>query len=392
MTTVLTPDEARAFLVSHHGLARRTLPRGAAGVRALLEGRRCIQLDPLDPWGTNADLVAFARIDGLRRGDVHRHLHPGRGKPGFAFEHFAKERCLLPARAFPQYREQAAETPWWRLGERVRRVPAHVLDAVLAEVRERGPLTADAMTDHGAVEPLNWDGWVGTKRLASMALEILWTRCQVVVAGRDRRGQRIYDVPERALGEASAEPSSGPFERWALLERIEAAGLLTRAAGPLWSMLSSTRTSSLPDALVAEGLAEDVRVEGAPRRYLAPKGFADRPRAKPDDRMRLLAPLDPLLWDRALVLNAFGFEYAWEVYKPASERRFGWYVCPLLHRGRLVGRIEGAVKGTTLVVTNIWREANTTLDEDALGAMLERHAESCGADLVKRPKRVRVAG
>src|SRR5512143_2081288 len=102
--TVLTPAEARAWLVGHHALAASELPRGADGVHALISRLRCIQLDPLDPMGTNADLVALARVDGIAKGDVYRHL-----LPGHAFEHFAKERCLLPASAFPWYRAELAD-------------------------------------------------------------------------------------------------------------------------------------------------------------------------------------------------------------------------------------------------------------------------------------------
>ena len=87
--TVLTRAEARRWLIGHLGLAQLQPLPGAAGVRALLQELRCIQLDPLDPMGTNADLVALARVDGIARGDVYRHL-----LPGHAFEHYAKERCL----------------------------------------------------------------------------------------------------------------------------------------------------------------------------------------------------------------------------------------------------------------------------------------------------------
>ena len=82
MATVLSPEEARAYLVGHHGLRATLKPGGAAGVRALLTRLRCIQLDPLDVLGTNADLVVLARVDGISRGDVYRSL-----MPGFAFEH-----------------------------------------------------------------------------------------------------------------------------------------------------------------------------------------------------------------------------------------------------------------------------------------------------------------
>ncbi len=375
MTRVLSRDEARRYLVQHLGLAR-TSERGAAGVRRVLDALRCIQLDPLDAIGTNADLVVLARVDGVAKGDVYRAT-----LPRHAFEHFAKERCLLPARAFPQYRDRALETPWWRLGERVKRVPPAVVEEVEREVAARGPISAAELADRGSVEPLDWQGWKGTGRMTTMALEILWTRCRVVVAGRTPTGEKLYDVPSRALPDHH-DGAAERFERWALLERVAAAGLLARAGGACWSMLGEVRESSLPDELIEEGVLEEVRVEGSSRPYLAHAGLR-APRRRDDGRMRILGPLDPLLWDRKLVSQAFGFDYVWEVYKPASERRWGWYVCPLLHEGRLVGRIEARVAKGALVVEKVWREPERTLDEDALSQALERHATALGVDTVR---------
>jgi uncharacterized protein YcaQ len=372
-------EEARDFLVGHHGVRGQRLPKGAAGVRALLAQLRCIQLDPLDVIGTNADLVALARVDGIARGDVYRHL-----LPGHAFEHFAKERCLLPAAAFPYYRDHAAEAPWWRLSVRLQRLPPGVVEKVLEEVRARGPISAAELTHHGHVEALDWSGWKGTGRATSMALEVLWTRCQIVVCGRGPKG-KLYDAPERALPQVARAPS-GDFHRWALLERVEAAGLLARASGAIWSMLWETRTSPLPDQLVAEGLIEEVRLPGSPRTYLAPRGFRDRRHGRADDRMRILGPLDPLLWDRELVRRAFGFDYVWEVYKPLKLRRWGWYVVPLLQRGQLVGRLEASVQKHSLRVKKVWPEPGRALDRDALVAALERHALACGAQKLKLPR------
>lgn len=357
----------------------RTSARGAAGVRRTLEALRSVQLDPLDAIGTNADLVMLARVDSIARGDVYRAT-----LPRYAFEHFAKERCLLPAAAFPQYRERSLETPWWRLRDRYERVDPGVLDAVLREVRERGPIGAAALADHGAVEPLDWSGWKGTGRMTTMALEILWTRCQVVVAGRTRDGGKLYDVPERALPDHHDAPAE-PFERWALLDRVRAAGLLARAGGAHWSSLAPVRASRVPDELIEEGVLEQVCIEGARRPYLAPAGLP-APRTRDDGRMRILGPLDPLLWDRKLVKEVFGFDYVWEVYNPKAERRFGWYVCPLLHRGRLVGRLEARIDGRAMIVERLWTEEGETLEEDALDAALERHAIACGADVVRRER------
>ncbi len=382
----VSPDEARRALVGHLGLRAVTLPPGAAGVRALLTELRCIQLDPLDRIGTNADLVALARLDGLARGDVYRFAYPGH-----AFEHFAKERCLLPASAFPHYRDQAAQTPWWRLGDRLRRLPEGVLERVLDEVRAVGPVTAGALEDHGTVEPIDWSGWKGTRRATSMALEVLWTRCRVVVCGRSADG-KLFDVPERALPEHAHQPPIRPthgdaseaFARWALVERAHAAGLLSMAAGPWWSMLTAWRTTDLPRRLVAEGALVEVEVTGAKRRYLAPPRLFDRAFPDDDGRMRVLGPLDPLIWDRALVRHVFGFDYVWEVYKPAAKRRWGWYVCPLLHDGRLVGRFEAHMEGADLVVDGLWREQGAAFDERAFRDALDRHQAAC-APVAQRP-------
>lgn len=377
----LSRDDAARFLVSHHRLATTTL-KGASGVRKLLLQLRCIQLDPLDPIGTNADLVALARVDDIARGDVYRHLYPHH-----AFEHWAKERCLLPAYAFPYYRDHAAaQTPWWRLNERLKRLPAGVLEKVLDEIREVGPATVDDLTHHGAVEPMDWSGWKGTGRATSMALEVLWTRCQIVVCGRASRNAKVYDVPERALPDY-ADAAGGDFDRWAVLERVEAAGLLSRAGGATWSMLSGVRTTGLIDEMIERGELAEVMIEGTSRRYLAPAGFRKRRITKTDDRLRILGPLDPLIWDRDLIKNVFGFDYVWEVYKPAPQRRWGWYVCPLLHRGRFVGRIEAVIEKNALVVKKVWSEGDL-LERDALDAALARHAAACGVTRVKMPRRI----
>jgi len=89
--------------------------------------------------------------------------------------------------------------------------------------------------------------------------------------------------------------------------------------------------------------------------------------------MRILGPLDSLIWDRKLVEHAFGFEYIREVYKPADQRRWGYYVCPILHRGQLVGRFEGRVVQGKLEVLGLWKEAGRRCDMRTWKTTLARH-------------------
>ncbi len=355
----LSLDEARVGLLTALDLWRDA----PADMPAALERRGCVQLDPLDPLGANADLVMMARHD-VGEGDFFDGVFPGH-----AFEHFAKERCVLPASAFPAYRDQAIETPWWRQAERAQRISAAQLDAVEAEVRERGPLPVSALSDHGRVEPIDWSGWKGTGKAATMAAEMLWLRCRLVVCGRAGRS-KVVDVPERALPGVASAPSAEPFGRWALRHRVRSMGLLPTASGPWWGQLRDERRA-LSAALVEEGLLVEVELPGTRRRWLAEPSFGATPPPPPDDRMRLLGPLDPLLWDRDLVRLLFGFDYVWEVYKPAAQRRWGWYVVPLLHRGRLVGRFEGRRGPEGIEVLGSWPEEG--FDDDAFRVALGRH-------------------
>ena len=142
----LADDEARRWLLHATGLdgARTSLD-------GLLDRLRCIQLDPLDPIGCNADLVAMARTD-AHEGELFAHLWPG--GESRAFEHYAKERCLLPPSAFPAYRALVADRPTWRQTRRMQRLTEAQLEAVEAEVHDRGPIAVSDLGDHGRVDPL----------------------------------------------------------------------------------------------------------------------------------------------------------------------------------------------------------------------------------------------
>lgn len=345
---VLSVERARAVLLGGTDLAAPPPRAGLDGALAVLERLGCVQLDPIDRFGSNADLVLHARVDGLRRADWGR---LGRDR---AFEHVFKERCLLPASLFPAVREHMPESPWWRTTERLRRLDEVLLTDVLAEVGERGPVAATELSDRGRVDPLDWNGWQGTGRAAHMALEVLWTRCRVVSSGRNRAGKRLYDLPSRALPTWHDRPAPDPAR--ALLEaRVRAAALLPARAGPWWTALEDQRDGPALAGLVQEGRVVPVTIEGSRRRWYSTPEHLDREPAEPDDRLRMIGPLDPLVWDRDLVRDVFGLDYVWEVYKPQSARKYGYYVVPLLHRGHTVGLFEGERRGLGRVeVTTCW--------------------------------------
>ena len=367
MAEQISMETARRIMLRAAALDGTVFSAGLSGVAEVLERLGEVQLDPIDRVGTSPDLVFHARVAGLSRGDWSRTM------PGGAFEHFAKERCLLPARRFPDWRSHTAQAPWWRLPERLKRLDKGTLDDVLAELKHRGPLTAQAFSDHGRVRPVDWSGWTGTGKAATMALEVLWTRCEVVVAGRGPGNVRVYDLPQRALPAWFDQPP-GDFFVDGVMQRVATIGMLRTAGGPQWSALSAFRKDPRLDELTAAGALVHVQVPGSRRVWLTTRDQLDAARVpiEHDDHMRVLAPLDPLLWDRDLVKLAFGFDYVWEVYKPADKRIWGYYVCPLLHRGELVGRVEAVRRDGGVVLDNVWWEEGQEPRPRLLDAALAR--------------------
>jgi uncharacterized protein YcaQ len=148
-------------------------------------------------------------------------------------------------------------------------------------------------------------------------------------------------------------------------------------AGPWWSTLPGVRTGELPARLVASGDLSAVQLRGSNTVYLAPSDWRERygdADHTDDGNVRILAPLDPILWNRKLVQHVFEFEYVWEVYQPKAKRVWGYYVCPLLREGQLVGRFEGRVENGELQQLGLWKESERW-DESAWSDAFDAHAE-----------------
>jgi uncharacterized protein YcaQ len=256
---------------------------------------------------------------------------------------------------------------------------------VLDEIRERGPLGSRHF-DGAARKGEMW-GWKPAKRM----LDLLWNHGELVVAGR-QGFQRLYDLPERVLPPAildAPSPSEPERLRELALRAVRARGALTDAGVvEHWRLRGGTaRVRPAIDGLVADGILErlDVADGGAPV-LVAAGTELDRP--APTAPV-LVSPFDNLLWDRPFARRVLGFDHLIEVYKPAPERRFGYYVLPFLRGDSIVGRadVKSERASGTLVVRAFHREpgvrASAALD-DALDRALDRLRRVIGLETVLR--------
>jgi uncharacterized protein YcaQ len=397
-TETVNRAAARRFLVRRHLLAPpRTLPAEAGSVRRVFERLGSLQFDPLDVTGRNHDLALAARIDGYRRAWTDAALYDERS----LYETYNKMFSLVPTE----------HLPWYRVAWDVSRADhessvfqehAELVTELLDRIDRDGPLSPTDIEPRAAIE---WS-WRPTNQVRAI-LEALADAGVLGIARRDRN-RRVYDRVERLFPEALlAERLDPDVQRtFKLRSRVQAHGLLPRRGGAyeLWygtGPKPADRDRRM-DALIDGGevvpiAVEDVRGE----RVILGSEVADLEAAtasiaagEPDaGGVAFLAPLDPLAWDRELLRGLFDFDYVWEVYVPATKRRWGYYVLPLLWGDRLVGRIEPRIerKTASLTVVDLWWEPgfDPLADErfvDDLAAALLAHGRFLDATRVVWPR------
>jgi len=359
-----SPQEARLFQLFAVGLHGKSYPPGEEGIRRCFRDLRGVQLDPLPVLGRNHDLVIQARVDGTHPGQFLDLVHRER----IGFEYWDKVLCAIPIAEFPYTRAlMAAGGDRWeqRREERLSREHPGAVEAVYEAVREHGPLSGAELRKLSVAQGTH-RAWKAT-RAANGALEVLWNRGRLSVAYRVHY-RRYFDLAERAIPKGLLSrpvPSLEDFREYLLLKRVEMVGLLPAGGdAEVWAFLRSARKEGLPERLVAEGKLSLVQVEGIRTPFYAPpdagRRLAEAERLPLADRARFLAPLDPFLWGRGVLKKLWGFEYVWEVYKRPADRRWGYYVLPVLFRDRFVARFDGRfdAKSKTLHVLGYWEEPN----------------------------------
>jgi len=367
----ITADEARRAALRAQGLLGRD-PNG--GVDGLLRRVGAVQLDTISVLARSHELVAYARLGGAGRTTVEQAYW---GQPARAFEYYAHANCVLPIEAWPFF---AFRRRQWRKRP-MRGLSARVLGKVRARLRD-GPVTASdlggARKDGGG-----WWNWSESKH----AIEMLYHRGEAVCTSR-RGWKRIYDLPERALSSRMLgdEPSDADCFRYLVRCAGRALGVGTRRDIANYFRLTTKPVGSPPDAhalldaAIADSGLVPVNVEGWRETAFAdPAALASL--AREQHRVTLLSPFDSMVWERERTERLFGFTFSLEAYVPKAKRAHGYFTMPLLADGRLVGRVDPARDGKTLVVRKL-----TLDDQSAVSAMasaLREAASWVGCDRVR---------
>lgn len=292
------------------------------------------QIDSVNVLARAHYLPAFSRLGAYDRALLDAAAW-GRPSERRLFEFWAHEASLLPLELYPLLRWRMARADRGEAGYKGLRLLATERRgeamAILDRLRAEGPMAA---SDLDSGRPGWWE-WSEPKRI----LEWLFYAGHVTTRTRRNSFERVYDITERVIPPAILAlptPDEATAHR-ALVERsARALGIATEAELRDYFRLGVAETRAAVADLVEAGTLLPVAVPGWPRAYLHAE--AERPRRI--KAAALLAPFDPLVWERTRTERLFGFRYRIEIYVPAELRQHGYYVLPFLFGERLAARVD----------------------------------------------------
>ena len=305
-----------------------------------------VQLDSINYVERAHHLTLSSRLQQYKREHFARLLERDRS----LFEHWTHDASAVPTEWFAHWKPRFARAAariragrWW--GERLGGEPDKIIDAVRARISAEGPLRSQDF-EHERGQSSAWWGWKPQKA----ALEYLWHTGELLVVRREKF-QKVYDLTERVLPELHPAPAPPEEEHteWACSTALERLVVATpKELAEFWASIDPARAKAWCERVVREGrivpvLVEPLEDDGSkPRPAYALPDWERRLRRQPEppQMTRLLSPFDPVLRDRARALRLFGFDYRFEAFVPAPQRKFGYYVLPVLEGERLVGRVD----------------------------------------------------
>ena len=390
MTPVLPNAAARRLFLHLHGLGEVPAgPAKGADLAALIARIGFVQVDSIPTVERAHHMILAARRPAYRPPALKRLLERDRA----LFEHWTHDASILPVALFPVWQLRFARDAdrlrdnwkrWFRDGYEAQ------FDTILNRIARDGPVTSSDVGEGEARGRGGWWDWHPSKT----ALEWLWRTGQLQITRRDGF-QKVYDLTERVIPQAHRLPCP-PVDvavDWACSSALDRLGFATPGEiCAYWNVVTPQEARDWCKAELAAGRITEIAVEGADgsrRHSLARPDVAARAAdaPAPPGRLRVLSPFDPALRDRARAERLFGFHYRIEVFVPEAQRRYGYYVFPLLEGAGLVGRIDMKARrdAGVLQVRALWPETGVRFGAGRLArleAELDRMARFAGCDRV----------
>jgi uncharacterized protein YcaQ len=363
----LSKQEARRFILAHQYLWPPRQINGKAGILELFKRLGCFQFDTINVVGRNADLVLQARVKNYRPKLLEELLYQDRALID-GWDKVASIYQITDWRYFSRHREYMSDYHHRRSPDVADHIP-HILSAV----EENGPISSLYFKDFPKTD---WF-WSSTS-LPRAVMETLYVEGRIGISQRVNT-RREFDlierlVPAEILQQEDPHQTEEAYHDWHILRRIGSMGLASPTSGEHWQGIVNLRTAAKRREVLSRLTEQDritpVAVEGLENHTM----FARSPDLEmlesfnsskpPKFQASFIAPLDNLIWNRKLISELFDFKYVWEVYKPKTQREYGYYVLPVLFGDSFIARVDMKLDRKTKVlnIINWWWEKGVKPD------------------------------
>ncbi len=359
-TIHLTKEELKSFLIRYQGLSFPSEFEGEEGIIQLFKRLGSIQYDPLNVIGKNADLVLQSRIPGYKESMLIKLLYQDR----VLVDGWDKMMSIYLTSDFPYFHHirKAKDKDIRRtLDYRNQSKSMDYVEDVLEYIKEHGP-TYPKDIDLGSIEKGIW----GHGKISSAVCDYLWNIGRLGIVEKNnviKKYDLIENLIDQTLIDHNPVSDMDDFLKWYVLRRIGSIGIYWSKSGPGWYnhfIYKETLRKPIIKALVKENKLTLVKVTGMKEDFYIRSQDIPILRNSKDNikKVKFIAPLDNLLWDRKFLLQVFDFDYTWEVYVPEGKRKYGYYVIPVLYGNDLIARFEPSGKRSLndFSIKNWWWE------------------------------------
>lgn len=377
---IITKEQARRFILLKQGLIGPYRYIGKQGAYDFIREAGCIQYDPVDVCGKNAELTLQSRVKGFTKKNLQDLLYKDR----LLVDYPDKELSIWPSEDWPyfsSYRERSLQ-----MGKTFDGL-AELETEAISYIKDNGPVCSDSLPIEGEIfwhSSMHWSGhWDRKSPAARSVLEQLYTDGKLLIHHKNG-SRKYYDLAEKYLPAEILE-ADNPFENeskfmsWRVLRRIGAVGLLWDKTSTAFvgMYLKADERKKILAELEQEGKIRSVYIEGIKLPFYYRSEYDDLMQSVLEEtanlkpRMSFIAPLDPLMWDKSLVQEIFDFKYSWEIYTPAVKRKYGYYTLPIIFGDRFIGRIEAVPdkKDKVLQVKGLWWESDVKVTKKINNAL-----------------------
>jgi len=354
----LSKIQARNFILAKQGLIGPKRFIGKTGVMDFVRQAGCIQFDPIDICGRNAELTLQSRVQNFSKPLLSELLYQDR----ILLDYFDKNLSIILAEEWPNF---ANIRSYFKENARSIETVNALRDVIKTRIKEKGFVCSK---DFDSDEKVHW--YWGKTGVARVALEALYFFGELIIhhkVGAIKFYALAEDyLPMTHFNQTESSLADLDLLTWKVLRRIGSVGLLWNRHSDAYLFVDDLKTpnrNKVFQSLLDNHLIFEVKIEGMNEPLYALMSDYDLLTSVIEgiaipERVEFLAPLDNMLWDRKLIKALFDFEYSWEIYTPEIKRRYGYYVLPILYRNEFAGRIEliREKKANRLVVNQIWLE------------------------------------